>query len=233
MGDLILRSLADTLSHFFDMLVAFLPRVLVMLIVVALGLLVAWVLKFIVRRGLELVRFRHLSDRTGVTRMLNQAAMPGPVDLVSRLVFWVVWLVFILLGVDALEVPALHEQITRLIMFLPQIFVALLIVFVGLLAANFCARATLLAAANANYPAARLLSGVVRLLIAILAVTMAFEQLGVGQRAILIAFAIAFGAVMLGLALAFGLGGRDAARRLLEREFSKDKKETEEEVTQL
>ena len=225
MAERILNTLTQTVDKVADRIMEFLPQVLVMLIVILIGLVVAWLLRVLVRRVLGLVKLGALSETTGVTEMLAKAALPSPVDLISRLVFWVVWLAFLLLGVEALGVAALQEQISRLLSFLPQIFVALLILFVGLLAANFFSRAILLAAANANYPSPRLLAGVVRLLIAVLAITMAFEQLGLGQHAILIAFSISFGAIMLGLALAFGLGGRDVARKILEREFSKEKKD--------
>ena len=228
MAERILNTLTQTVDKVADRIMEFLPQVLVMLIVILIGLVVAWLLRVLVRRVLGLVKLGALSETTGVTEMLAKAALPSPVDLISRLVFWVVWLAFLLLGVEALGVAALQEQISRLLSFLPQIFVALLILFVGLLAANFFSRAILLAAANANYPSPRLLAGVVRLLIAVLAITMAFEQLGLGQHAILIAFSISFGAIMLGLALAFGLGGRDVARKILEREFSKEKKDEDE-----
>lgn len=233
MGARILNSLAQTMDRVADKVAQFLPQLVVMLIIIAVGLLAAWVLKILVRRVLSWVNLGTISESTGVTELLSKAALPSPVELLSRLVFWVVWLAFILLGVEALGVAALQEQIARLLSFLPQIFVALLILFVGLLAANFFSRATLLAAANANYPSPRLISNLVRLLIAILAVTMAFEQLGLGQHAVLIAFSIAFGAIMLGLAIAFGLGGRDVARRILEKEFSEKEKEEEDEVSPL
>ncbi len=233
MGDKILNTLAQTSDKVSDRVMEFLPQLVVMAIIILIGLLIAWVLQVVVRRLLGLVKLGKISETSGVTAMLSKAALPSPVELLSRLVFWVVWLAFILLGVEALGVQALQLQIARLLMFLPQIFVALLILFVGLLAANFFSRATLLAAANANYPSPRLLANVVRLLIAILAVTMAFEQLGLGQHAILIAFAIAFGAVMFGLAIAFGLGGRDVARQILEKQFSEKKEEEEDEVSPL
>ena len=233
MGNKILNTLAETLDKVADRVMQFLPQLVVMAIIVLIGMFVAWVLQVIVRRVLGLAKLGKISETSGVTALLSKAALPSPVDLLSRLVFWVVWLIFILVGLEELGVVALQEQIARLLMFLPQIFVALLIVFVGLLAANFFSRATLLAAANANYPSPRLLANVVRLLISILAVTMAFEQLGLGQHAILIAFAIAFGAVMFGLAIAFGLGGRDVARRILEKQFSEEKDEEEDKLSPL
>jgi len=234
MGQLIVNTLSQTLGHFFNALALFLPRVLSMLVIILAGFVVALLLRIIVRRIFGIASFRKYCDSAGLTQMMRKAALPPPVDFLSELIFWVVWIVFIVLGVDALGIIALRDQISRFFLFLPQIFVALVILFIGLLIANFFSRATLLAATNANYPSARLLASLVRLLIVILVVTMALEQIGLGRHVVLIAFSIAFGAVMLGAAIAFGLGGRDVARKVLERQFlQKEPKEKEEEISPL
>lgn len=229
MGDLLVRSLETTFTSLIGMVTQFLPRLLAMVIIVVIGGIVAWILKVIVRRILVFFRFDQISETAGFTQMLAKAAMPSPADLVSSLVFWVVWISFMLFGLNALEITPLQEEISRFFFFLPQIFVALLILFVGVLIGNFLGRATLLAAVNVNAPSPRLLSSVVRFLIIAIAVTMALERIGLGRGVVVIAFTIAFGAVMLGLALAFGLGGRDAARRLLEKKFLESGKKSEEE----
>ena len=235
MGKLILNTLSQTLGNFFSALALFLPRVLSMLVVIVAGFLIALVLKVIIRRIFGIAGFRKYCDSAGLTQMMRKAALPPPVEFLGQVVFWIVWIVFIVLGVDALGIGALREQISRFFLFLPQIFVAMVVLFIGLLIANFFSRATLLAAANANYPSARLLASLVRLLIIIFFVTMALEQIGLGRRVVLIAFSIAFGAVMMGTAIAFGLGGRDVARRFLERQFVNKEEPTEkdEEISPL
>jgi Mechanosensitive ion channel, conserved TM helix len=235
MGQLVVDTLGNTLGNFFNALALFLPRVLSMIVIIAAGFLVALLLRIVVRRIFGIASFRKYCDSAGLTQMMRKAALPPPVDFLGQVVFWVVWIVFIVLGVDALGIGALREQISRFFTFLPQIFVAMVVLFIGLLVANFFSRATLLAAANANYPSARLLSTVVRLLIIIFFVTMALEQIGLGRHVVLIAFSIAFGAVMLGTAIAFGLGGRDVARRILEKQFLQDEpgEKEEEEISPL
>lgn len=235
MGKLILNTLSQTLGNFFSALALFLPRVLSMVVVIVAGFLIALVLKVIVRRIFGIASFRKYCDSAGLTQMMRKAALPPPVEFLGQVIFWVVWIVFIVLGVDALGIGALREQISRFFLFLPQIFVAMVVLFIGLLIANFFSRATLLAAANANYPSARLLASLVRLLIIIFFVTMAMEQIGLGRRVVLIAFSIAFGAVMMGTAIAFGLGGRDVARRFLERQFvnNEEPAEKDEEISPL
>ncbi|HXY49988.1 MAG TPA: hypothetical protein VEI01_11095 [Terriglobales bacterium] len=206
----------------------YLPRLIVMLIIALVGWLVAYLLKVVVRGILRLTKFSKLSENAGATQLLNQAALPSSTELLSRLVFWVAWVGFILLGVSVLGIVGLQEYISRFFLFLPRLFAALIILFFGSLAAGFFSRAALLAAVNANFRSSRLLSISIRIIISIFALSMVFEVLGLAEQTMLIAFAIVFGAVMLGLAIAFGVGGKDLAREFLERKLPKDKKDEKE-----
>ena len=229
MADAIVHSFSQMFARFSAALEDFLPRLLVMLILFALGWLIAMIARAIVRHGLALARFNSLSESAGTAKLLRDAALPEPVDLVAGLTFWIVWVVFLLLGINALGVAALQEQISRILLFLPQIFVAVLILFLGFLLANFLGRGALLAAVNADLPFASLLSWFVRLMVVLLTITMALEQIALANRTVLIAFSIFFGAVMLGLAIAFGVAGQDLARRALRKSFAATEAVKEEE----
>jgi signal transduction histidine kinase len=189
---------------------------------------IAYLLKMVVRSILRLTKFSKLSENAGATQLLNQAALPSSTELLSRFVFWVAWVGFILLGVSVLGIVGLQEYTSKFFLFLPRLFVALLILFFGLLAASFFSRAALLAAVNANFRSSRLLSISIRVIISIFALSMVFEVLGVAEETMMIAFGTVFGAVMLGLAIAFGLGGKDLAREFLERRLATGKKEEKE-----
>jgi hypothetical protein len=117
--------------------------------------------------------------------------------------------------------------------FVPRLLVALVILVIGLLAANFAWRATLLAAVNAHVPSPRLVSGAVRWLILIVVAAMALEQIAVAQTIVLTAFAIAFGAVMLALAIAFGIGAGGLAKRILEHAFKEPDRSGADEMSHL
>lgn len=142
--------------------------------------------------------------------------MPSMSEFLSRSLFWITLLGFVLLGISVLQIAELQEQISRLFQLLPQIFVAIVILFIGILTANFLSRAVLLTAVNAGYRSPALWSGFVRFVIWILTISMALEQVGLARSTVVAAFSIVFGAVMLALAIAFGLGGRDLARQTLE-----------------
>jgi hypothetical protein len=104
-----------------------------------------------------------------------------------------------------------------------------LLLFVGLIAANFLSRAALLAAVNAGLPSAKLVSWSIRLIVWILAISMSLEVVGVARQTVIAAFSIVFGAFMLGLAIAFGFGGQYLAKEFLERHLKEWAPEKHEE----
>jgi signal transduction histidine kinase len=228
MREIIVNELTQAFEQMARDIAHYLPRLIVMLTIVLIGWVIAYVLKVVARSLLRLTKFSKLSENAGATQLLHQAALPSSTELVSRFVFWVAWAGFVLLGVSVLGIAGLQDYISGFFFFLPRLFVALLILFFGLVAASFFSRAALLAAVNANYRSSRILSTVVRVLIIVFALSMMFEVLGVAQQTMLIAFATVFGAAMFGLAIAFGLGGQDLARRFLERKLGQHNKEEKE-----
>jgi hypothetical protein len=233
MNEMIWNGFNQAFENLVRMVADFLPRLVVMLAIVVVGWIIAFVLKRVLRALLRWIKLDRLSEESGASHLLRNAALPSLSELLSRTLFWLSWLGFMLVGVGVLGISGLQDQISRFFLFLPQAFVALLILLVGLLAANFFSRAALLAAVNAGYPAPRMLSGTIRLVIAAMAISMALEQVGLATHTVLMAFSIVFGALMLGLAIAFGLGGRDLARGALERYFLDEKKEGREEPSPL
>jgi small-conductance mechanosensitive channel len=229
MRQTILEGLKQVYSNLVHMIAEFLPRFLVMLIIVVIGLLVAFLLKYILRALLGLTKLDRVSEEAGASRVLRMAHLPPMTELLSRSIFWVTWIGFILVGLSVLGVAGLQEQISRLFRFLPEVFVAILILFLGAVIANFLSRTALLAAVNAGHPSARILSWSIRFVIWILAISMTLEELGLARQTVISAFSIVFGASMLGLAIAFGLGGQDLARKCLERYLGDTKKEKDKE----
>lgn len=228
MWEIIINELMQVLHELEAGVAHYLPRVIVLLVIALAGWALAYAVKAIVRSLLEWTKFSKLSEHTGAAQLLHQAALPSSTELLSRFAFWVAWVGFVLLGVSILGIVGLEEYTARFFLFLPRLFASLMILFLGLLAASFFSRAALLAAVNANFRSSRLASVSVRVVIIVFALSMAFEVLGVAERTIMIAFGTAFGAVMLGLALAFGLGGQHLAREFLEERLAKRNQETKQ-----
>jgi len=228
MREMIISELSQALQELARGFAHYLPRLIVMLILAFLGWVFAYAVKTVLRSILRLIRFDKLSENAGASQLLNKAALPSASEVLSRFVFWLVWLGFILLGVGVLGILGLQEQVAKFFFFLPRLFVAMFIMFFGLLAASFFSRAALLAAVNANVPSPRVLSLAVRSVIIVFVLSIVFEELGLAEQTMLVAFGIAFGALMLGLAIAFGIGGRNLAQGFLEKQFVRPKREENE-----
>jgi hypothetical protein len=229
-----IRQIADALAaswaNFATAVALFVPRLLAAFIIIVVGWVLAAAVRAVARRLLAWVRFDRLVDRAGASEMLTVAELPRAEVLLAEIAFWVVFIGFVLSGVDALQFRALEGMVAGFVRFVPRFVLAIVILAFGLLIANFAWRATLLAAVNSGMPSARLVAGAMRLLVVAISIAMALEQLGLGTTVVLTAFAIAFGAVMLGLAIAFGLGGRDVARGVLERQMRR-KERSDSDVT--
>ena len=216
-------ALAQSWHNFADAFVLFVPRLVAATIIFAVGFVVALVVRLVIQRGLTWLHFDRLSIRSGVTDMLRTADMPPAEVLIARIIFWIVWLGFMVSAVDTLQFAPFRGLVEEFFRLVPRFLVALLVLVLGFLVGNFLWRATLLASVNAGLPGARLLSGILRILVIAVGVVMALEQIGLATAVVLTAFAITFGALMLGLAIAFGLGGQEAARVLLEEQLRSKK----------
>src|SRR5450755_3707909 len=193
MRDMIISELTQAVHELVRGFAHILPRIIVLVIVAFAGWVAAYALKVLLRSLLRLIKFDKLSEKAGASQLLNKAALPSATELLSRFVFWVAWLGFILLGVSVLGIFGLQDQIAKFFLFLPRIFVALCIIFFGLLAASFFSRAALLAAVNSNLPSPRLLSVSIRTIIIVFVFSMVFEELGVAEQTVIVAFGIVFG----------------------------------------
>jgi hypothetical protein len=233
MAQMIANAISQAGTNFVESLALFLPRVVTTLAIIVVGWLIAMLLRTVVRSLLGWVRINRASERFGVAPLLRTADLPPADVLLGAIVFWLVWLGFLLSGIDVLGFTSLQGLVASFWAFVPRLLFAVVILVIGFVVANFAWRATLLAAVNARVPSPRILSGAVRWLILILAGAMALEQIAVARTVVLTAFAIAFGALSLAVAIAFGIGGGGIARRILEHQFPEQQRSSADEVSHL
>jgi hypothetical protein len=233
MAQMIADAVSQATRNFVESLAIFLPKLVTTISIIVVGWLIAIVLRTAVRAVLRWLSFNAWAERSGVASLLKSAGLPVADVAAGAIVFWLVFLGFLLSGIDVLGFTALQGLLAGFAVFVPRLLVALVILVVAFVVADFAWRATLLAAVNARIPSPRLLSGAVRWLILILAGAMALEQIAVARTVVLTALAIAFGAVMLGIAIAFGLGGRGIAKRILEHQFPERERSGVDEISHL
>jgi hypothetical protein len=198
------------------------PRLLALLTLILVGWVVAALAGRLIVRLLQAANFDGRCGRWGLTVSLIRAGVrQPPTALVSRVVFWLIFLVALLMGIEALEVPATAGLVAVILRFLPNLIVAGLVMVIGWFLANFLGQAALIGAVNAQVAGAPLIAGAVRWLVLVFAGAAALTQLAIAREMVLLAFGVAFGGTVLALALAFGLGGKDLAREILESRLRK------------
>src|SRR5437868_15342370 len=100
MREIIITELTQAFQDLFRGFAHYLPRLIVMLIIAFVGWMISYLLKVLAHRILRLTKFCKLSENAGATQLLNQAALPSSTELLSRVVFWLAWVGFILLCVS-------------------------------------------------------------------------------------------------------------------------------------
>jgi len=229
MNDVWVEAMVEAFRDMMKRVALFLPKLLALVTFIVLGVVVGWLVKSALQRLLKAVRIDALSERWGIQSALAKAGFKYPLSqVVGRLAFWVVFVLFVFMGVDSLDLPATAGLMGQIIGFLPSVLAAGLLLMVGLLLGNFFGEATLIAAVNAQIQEARLIANLVRWGIFLFTAAMVLTHLGIAKEIVVAAFSILFGGVVLALSIAIGLGGRNIAREALERRWRKVKEERDE-----
>ena len=234
MGTILAITICDSivtgpLKDFFQRLIAFLPNLFSCLIIFILGFVLGWILKKIIVKIAKLLKTDHFCSTIGMTAALEKVGIKGsPSQFLGRIFYWLAVIIFTIIALYALKVPAIENLLERFLIYLPNIFIAVLLIIVGYLLGNFLGRTILIAAVNAGMRFAGLLARGAKILIFVFAFAMALEQLGIGRNIVVVAFTILFSGIVLALALAFGLGGKDMARNYLEKRFKEDEEDKDD-----
>jgi hypothetical protein len=203
-----------------DAFVAFLPNLIGCIVLLIIGFIVAKVVAAVVRKALEglgLDRHLHSSDAHSYV----ERVMPGasPAKGISRVVFWLIFIFFLTSAIGALRIPAVTTFMNQVLAYLPNVIVAIVIfVLAALIAGAVAAGASKV---MGDTPTGKIVATVGPALVMVIAMFMILDQLKIAETIVTIAFAATMGALALGLALAFGLGGRDVAARLLDDAYAK------------
>jgi len=198
-------------------IMAYLPVLLGALVILIVGWIVAKAIRRLVDWLLGAVRFDTLADKAGMPEILRKGGLKiSTRQVICGLVYWLVIIMVLVMVVNALGLPKASDVLTSLFAYIPNVIAALFVLVVAMFLASFVSGIVRIAAGNANLPKPEIFAGISRWAIIIFAITVSLVELGVAPLLVTATFNIILGGVCLGLALAFGLGGKEAAARYLE-----------------
>jgi len=197
---------------------AFLPRLALALVVLVAGWLLAKGAKFTVVRGLRAINFNVLTERAGMDEFLRQGGIRSDTtDIFGQLVYWLVVFAVLVIAFNSLGLTYITDLLGQVVLFVPKVIVALVILAFGAYFAAFVGGAVVTYCRNVGIQDADVLGKLAQYAIVVFVVLIALDQMNVGGDIIRQSFLIILGGIVLALALAFGIGGRDWAAELLER----------------
>ena len=214
--------ISSSLQRALDDLIGFLPHLIGFLIIVAIGYIVARVVKTVVTKLLQKIG----TDRaihTGPSGKYVDRIAPGfkPSPVIGTIAFWFVFLGALAIAVAQLGIPALESVVGEILAYVPNVIAAILILVVAIALAGFVG--TLIERAMGDTPTGKVLRTVAPILILAIGTFMVLDQLQIAPQIVTITYAALLGGLSLAMALAFGLGGRDPARQMLSEAYDRER----------
>jgi hypothetical protein len=220
-------NVADSLQQGLDEFIGFLPRLIGFLVILLIGWVIARVVKALLVKALQGVGLdRALSS--GSAGPYVDRAMPDarPSEVIGTIAFWFLFLGAFAIAVSQLGIQALDNFVQSIVAYLPNVVVAILIfVLAGAIAA---AASRVIAGALGDTATGRIARTAVPIVIMGVAAFMILDQLNIAPAIVEITYIALLGSVALGMAIAFGLGGRDVAARMLEEAYRSGRERREE-----
>jgi Conserved TM helix len=211
------ETLIGSFRDAFSMILSAIPRILGFIVIVAIGWFISSILARAVTGLLRAIRFDELMQRSGIGDFLNKMGTGSdPAGMVAGLVKWIVRIVVLLVAFDVLGLPAVSDVMRQLLLWLPNLVVAIFVLFIGGIAARALGNIVRGATAEAGFANPETLSNVTKTTVWAFAIVVAINQLGIATNLITTLFTGFVAALAIALGLAFGLGGRDLASRSLE-----------------
>lgn len=217
-SEAMMTSLTAAMALFFSAI----PKILGFLLIVLVG----WFVASLIDRGLTAllrkVRFNELSDRAGLTDFIDKMGMnTDPAGMIGLVVKWFVRLIALAVAFDALGLPAVSDVLRQLLLWLPNVVVALVVLVIGGLAARALSNLVRGSAAEAGLSNANFLAKISSAVVWAFAIVVAVNQIGIATELVNTLFMAIVGALALGLGLAFGLGGRETAGEIVRKWYAK------------
>ena len=209
--------IVEPIREMLTKIMEYLPVLLGALLILIIGWIVAKITRSIVNGVLKVVRFDVLVDKAGISEVLRKGDLKTTArQVISGLVYWLVMIMVLVMASNALGLPKASEILSSLFAYIPKVIAALLVLVIAMFLANFVSGIVQTVAGNAKLPKPQLLAGISRWAIIIFALTISLTQLDIAPLLVTATFNIILGGIVLALALAFGLGGKDAAAKYLD-----------------
>lgn len=213
-----------SLASFWTEFARFVPQLIAAIVLLLLGWILAKVARAGVMRLLKVLHFDKATEKSGLESFLQHAELEVSVaSILGNLVYWLIILVMIVTVANSLGLHVVADLFNKVVLYIPNVIVAILVLVFGTILARFINRLVFAWLNNVGFAGALTVSTFSEYAMLVFVFFIAMEQLQIANELLTAAFIIAFGAVGLAFAIAFGLGSKDVAARAIEQIVNKKK----------
>ena len=207
-----------SLTTFWTQLASFVPQLLVALVLLFVGWVLAKLARTGVRRLLTALKFDKITEKSGLEAFMQHAELElSLAGVIGNLVYWLIILVMIVTVANSLGLQMVADLFNKVVLYIPNVIVAILVLVFGTILARFINRLVFAWLNNMEFDGALTVSTFSEYAMMVFVFFIAMEQLQIANELLTAAFIIAFGAVGLAFAIAFGMGAKDWAGRVIEK----------------
>jgi hypothetical protein len=206
----------DALNKSGVLISEFVPRILIALLVLLLGFILARLVASGITRLLQLIGFDRLVSRTAFQVLMERSGTKKPISaILGTIGFWLILSLFLLFASESLRLPLISEALTSLFHYIPRVGIAILILVLGLIAANFVRELIIMACSSAGITQGTIVAQAFYVAAILLVVVTSINQLGINTALLDNTIILIIAGLIGGSALSFGLGARSAVANLI------------------
>ena len=208
--------LTDAITTSLTQILIFLPTVILALLLLGLGYVLAWLVSIVVTRVLQFAGFDRLLSRTAIQTLLERSGTRQKIsEILGMIGFWIIFLVFLIKASETLHLAIVSDALTTIAYYIPKIGVAVLVLILGLIAANFVRELITMTCSSAGITHGTIVAQAVYVAVVLLIVVTAIDVLGIDTQLLNNTIVILLAGLIGGAALSFGLGSRTAVANLI------------------
>ncbi len=213
-SEAVFYSFTNALNRF----VSFLPALIGAAIILIVGWIISGLLARLIEKALKAIGFEHAVERSGIGDFIKRSGTKLTTSgVIATLIKYFIFLIFVQAAANVLGIPQLTEIINRIILFIPNVVIAMAIIVIGALIARFLSGLVRSSVSELGVGNPNLLATLTQYIVIGFAVIAAIDQLGIAATLVNTLLIGLIGSVALALGLAFGLGGRDVAKEITQK----------------
>jgi len=213
----------SSFQNILQLFIMYIPSIINAILILLVGWLIAKIIQWVILRLSHALGIDRMAEKSGVHRFLEKRGMKkGFSGILSMIGFWAIMLIVMVNFFNHLGLEVVSDLLNQLLLFIPNLLISCVLIIIGFYLAEFVSSLVVSSLEESNFENPELIGKLVFYSIGFLTVAISLTQMGIGKTLITNIVSIFFGSIGLALAIAFGFGGRNWAKEIINKYFLKN-----------